>query len=825
MTSISSVFLPATYAVIMANDRKEFCSVCERKVPSNARTLRCDCCLSFIHKNCTTLLKDDLKEIFQLKRPWSCFKCNEQNLAFNHLHDEVEFIDIISLNDISGSGITRLSDEIFSPYDLNDDDINTAEYDSDINPDANFFCQQPELSNIDSKYYLEDDFLKYVSHLSETSKQCISSIHLNIRSMNANIASFQAYLSNIKFEFNFIGLSETWLKEDHDIHSIPGYASVNNIRKTRQGGGVSLLIQDNIPYKVRTDLTFMQDDIETVFVEATSAKKVLVGVVYRPPGRSIDDFNEHMKNIFELISNSHLPCYLMGDININLLNHALHKHTGDYLDLVYSNGFIPLINRPTRVTDQSATLIDHILTNNFVGTNMYQGVLLSDITDHYPIFCITHDITSDCPENDYIVFRNMKEDNYTAFQRSISETDWSSIINDSTCERSFSKFHEKIKLCYNECFPLKRIKRNYSNRIPWLTDDLKAAIKIKNKLYVKSKKHDTAFNKMQYSSYKSDLDKSLRLREKEYYNKLIESNKSNMKKTWDVIKTVINKKKRSAKYSEFLVDGSLTDDPCIIADKFNEYFCNIGTNLAKKIPSGGVSFREFLKQDYANSLLLRTIEEEEIKKIILSLKDGAPGTDDVSAKALKSTVDSIIVPLLHVCRLSFTEGHFPKDLKVAKIVPLHKGNDPSLFNNYRPISLLSVFSKILEKLMYERLYDYLTMKQILYEYQFGFQKNKSTYMALISLTDEITRAMENGDVCIGVFIDFRKAFDTVDHNILLEKLYHYGVRDVAYNWLHSYLTERQQFVEFGGVKSKVVNVPCGVPQGSNLELFLFSTYI
>ena len=809
----------------MANKSRNSCSVCSRRIPANACSLKCDCCLSFIHKNCTTLLKNEIQDIVLSKRPWSCLACNESNFAFNHLHEESDFL--ISLSHTCTNAImTNLpSDKIFMPYDLDDDTLGVVEHDDDINPDIHYFGQQPELSNLNSDYYLEKEFSKYVSHLQGKEKQCTSLVHANIRSINANISKFQAYINSLNFNFNFIGFTETWLKDDTDLYNIQGYCMVNNVRNDRQGGGVSILIQDHIPYKIRSDLSIMDEVIECIFVEAALSKKVLVGVVYRPPGRSIDDFNEQLRSLFEKISNTRFPCYLMGDVNINLINHASHQNTGEYLDLIYSNGYIPVINRPTRVTSQTATLIDHIVTNNFIGKSLYQGVLLTDITDHYPIFSITHDDSINLSDDEYIVYRNMKSENFDRFYHRISEIEWTDVINNVSCEHAFTLFHEKMKNCFNQSFPVQKVKRNYKNRIPWLTDELKASIKTKNKLYVKSKKHDTAYNKAVYKNYRCNLDKLLKKQEKDFYNDLITKNKSNMKKTWDVIKTVINKKRRSTKYSEFLIDGSLTDDRDSIANKFNEYFCNIGPNLAKKIPSSCVSFKRFLHSYSTDTIFLNDVEDAEIRKIILSLKEGAPGVDDITAKALKHVVDFVVPSLSHICKLSLEQGHFPKELKLAKIIPLYKSNDPSHFNNYRPISLLSVFSKIMEKVMYDRLYDYLTTLKILYEYQFGFQKNKSTYMALISLTDKITKAMENGEFCIGIFIDFRKAFDTVDHSILLDKLYHYGIRGVAHDWLSSYLTDRLQFVEYNDTKSKTLKVKCGVPQGSNLGPLLFLLYI
>ena len=162
---------------------------------------------------------------------------------------------------------------------------------------------------------------------------------------------------------------------------------------------------------------------------------------------------------------------------------------------------------------------------------------------------------------------------------------------------------------------------------------------------------------------------------------------------------------------------------------------------------------------------------------------------------------------------------------MAKIIPIFKCNDASLFNNYRPISLLSIFSKILEKIMYDRLYEYVIELRILYEYQFGFQKKKSTYMAIICLLDMLIKALEKGEFGIGVFIDFRKAFDTVDHQILLDKLHHYGIRGTALTWFTNYLCNRKQFVEFENTKSSLLSVKCGVPQGSILGPLLFLIYI
>ena len=180
---------------------------------------------------------------------------------------------------------------------------------------------------------------------------------------------------------------------------------------------------------------------------------------------------------------------------------------------------------------------------------------------------------------------------------------------------------------------------------------------------------------------------------------------------------------------------------------------------------------------------------------------------------------------MYICNLSLTEGIFPDQLKLANVIPLYKSDDPMLFNHYRPVSLLCVLSKIFEKVMYSRLLDFLETFKIIYDNQFGFRKRRSTYMALIILMDKITKSLENGEFIIGVFLDFSKAFDTVNHDVLLQKLHHYGIRGSALKWFQSYLSDRQQYVTYNGEESSKKGFNCSVPQGSILGPLLFIIYI
>ncbi|XP_065643028.1 uncharacterized protein LOC136074619 [Hydra vulgaris] len=446
----------------------------------------------------------------------------------------------------------NISDKVFKINDQNTFD----KYDLDKNFIDNF-----SLMNMEKPYMFPDEINKYLKDVKPY--ESLSLVHLNIRSAKANFENFKIFLEESNFIFNIICLGETWLTDDefneNTLFKLNNHEGVHLQRKSKKrGGGVVIYIKNSLRYKLRNDLCTSDYDREFV---------------------SIEIINNDSKNTL-------ISCYF----NLNALNYENNIETQSFYNNLFQIGVIPLINKPTRITKNSATLIDNILTNSLFEISLKKGVIKTFISDHFPIF-----------------------------------------ISIST-----------------------------SNKI-----------------------------------------------------------KINEKKT--------------------------------------------------------ITRRHFSLDSQVN-----------FKK----------------------------------------EGIFPEKLKTAKVKPIFKSGDTSEIGNYRPISILSTFSKILERIMHNRVYIFFKENNFIYSKQFGFQKNTSAEHAILHLVDEIKNSFTNGEVTLGVFIDLSKAFDTVDHKILLSKLNMYGIRGRTNKLIESYFDKRVQSIYYGDNKlSNPSILKCGVPLGSILGPLLFLIYV
>ena len=807
----------------------QYCNVCSKKILRHSYQLKCSSCSCLVHLKCLPSVKrDDPLYTERHQNTWFCTKCIDSTLPFANIIDDDEFISTINSNQFYfvKQCIKDLNSNNFMLEDPPDIDPNDLLNEND--PDVHFYGADSNLYT-PSNFYNADTLEHKLKELTFEHHKGFSLLHHNIRSIPSNLSKLTSYLALLHLKPTIIGISETWLTSDNkDRYFIPEYSSVHLCRPKKRGGGVSLFIKNGINFKYRSDLEYSTPDIECIFIEIDknelgSEKNILIGITYRPPGRDILAFNEILNDQLDQIKKSNTYNYLLGDFNINLLSSNNHPPTAQFVDSMYANFHLPLINKPTRVAEHSMTLIDNIFFNGSSKLDTFAGILFTDISDHFPIFCVSNIIKHENPSDEYFYKRSYCPMNMTKFQNNLNNLEWSTIINDTDPQSSFTAFHNTLSTIHNKAFPLKRIKKGYINRKPWLSSAFKNSIRTKNVLFYKSKINPSL--RTTYTTYRNRLNSLLHKAEREHIKQLLDNHKNNLARSWQIIKDVINiNRSNSTLPKEFLINNRLVSNNQLIADSFNEFYINLGASLSSKNTCND-SPMKYMNNPNNKSIFLFPTDESEVKSILIDLKPNSSGWDDLPGRIFRDNSGALMKPLIHVINLSLSKGVFPSELKIAKVIPLFKGNEKNLLKNYRPISLLPVLSKIFEKIMYKRLSSFIDINQLLYKLQFGFRKKHSTNTALIILMDKITSELEKGNFVLGVFLDYSKAFDCVNHAILLQKLHYYGIRGIALEWFRSYLSSRKQFVMFNGIKSVYKDVQCGVPQGSVLGPILFLLYI
>ena len=703
--------------------------------------------------------------------------------------------------------------------------------DIELDPDLNYFNV---VDTNECKYTLEEEVHEYCSL---NSSGAFSIVHINCRSLNKNFDNLLRLIDSLKVMPTVIAVTETWLNsfnEDHFI--IPGYTFFASSRKSKSGGGVGLYITNLVISAVKI-VDIIDNYFEFILVEITqpNCKNIIVGAIYRPPSGDLGQFNLAFDNFLNLlISDCHKHIFLAGDYNINLLRSDSHVETDVFVNNLRCHSFVPTIDKPTRVGEYSSTLIDNIFINVHC-FNYKSAIIYNDLSDHFPIILSINLNVKLLTLPNKIFMRFFPQREISRFHAALKMTNWNKVCNIAASSNdpndAYNLFLKLYTNIYDKFFPQKEIKTSnkmHSNQ-PWLTAGLKRSCSIKSKLYKKYVKSRSLFSENIYKAYRNLLKTILKKAEKDYYTNKVLSAEKNSRQLWKEINRILNNKTKPHAANHFIDENNKNNeitDNLDIANKFNDYFSKIGHTLASKITAPTKTFDSFLSGSFCNSMSFMPTDANEVILINSCLKNKmSHGHDKIALSIMKGSIDIVAPTLACIINTSLSSGIFPDSLKTARVCPVFKSGDRRLFSNYRPISVLSCFSKIFEKIVYKRLTNYLSKNNILTESQYGFRPGHTTSMALLDMYDGLSQSIEDNKFGIGIFVDLSKAFDCIDHGILIKKLHHYGIRGIVLNWFISYLSMRSQFVSFNNTDSALRYITCGVPQGSILGPLLFLIYV
>jgi exonuclease III/uncharacterized protein YutD len=603
-------------------------------------------------------------------------------------------------------------------------------------------------------------------------------------------------------------------------------------RKNRKGGGVGIFIQKNLAYlKIELDEFCNDLDMEVCAVQLHFSEITFyILCIYRPPSGNFSYFLSSLESVLnQLFSNSN-NIIICGDININYLDNTNNKLHLD--SLLASYNLYSIVDFPTRISSCSSTAIDNIFIDTFKNTEFTVKPLPNGLSDHDAQMLTLNNIKIQSSKAHCYLQRSINQSSIFEFKLHLSNESWEDIFTDDNPDVIFNKFLNTYLRIFYQSFPFKKVYYNHINK-PWISNGIKISCQHKRNLYLLCRKTDNPMLKSHYKLYCKILTKVIKTAKKLYYDKRILNSNNTAKTLWSIVKT--ETKKEGNKCEPILSNKRRTlNEYKKLANDFNTYFLNINdrrprNNIATTDPALNYLQNNFVKP--FPSIQLAPVTTTEMKDIIKSLKwKNSHGYDEIPIKILKISLSFITSPLTYICNKSLVSGLFPTRLKYSQINPVFKKGNKSEMSNYRPISLLTSFSKIFEKIIYNRLQNHIAVNNILAKEQHGFRNKFSTQTASFELINNILDALNNNMKVGGIFCDLTKAFDYVNHDILLTKLKFYGITGKANNLIKSYLSDRYQrvliknnysnkcFSEWGKIKQ-------GVPQGSILGPLFFLLYI
>ena len=814
------------------------CFICKKNVKNNC--IYCEICDQWLHFKCSKISRSQFISLSKSNGPFFCFNCLAQEIPFSSISNK-EFknlnvnnicthsCDICNINNCYCKSIFPFSQISNTELFMINNSVSKNEFNYNI---------QTGPIVMGSQYSSTEDF---ESLLNNDFKGSLSFLHINIRSLNKNKSQLEELMSSYNIIPDIIGISETKInkKTNTNFLSITGY-NFHSVDSMLNSGGVGVYIKDSIVYSIRQDLNFKSVSYESIWLEISvvvnckNNKNILVGLIYRHPGTSIPDFSKKFSDFLLENVNNYKDICIFGDININYLNDKVAS-VKNYLNQINSFGLTNLIKVPTRINNSGGTLIDHFYCSTPEKV-IHSHVLLSDISDHFPLYIKLKNCN--LIKNKFKI-KNRYFQDFSKINTKKLLTDASLIFSlhetnkliqsKNSINTKFSNLIGKIKEITSKNVPSKKLSKAKLKlkTKPWITKAILKSIKQKNKMYKNLCKNN--FNNLikvhEYKKYRNKLTKIKTISKKAYYEKMLKTSDKNTSKIWKIINNLSNRKTQEEQFPNQLdINENSFTKPIDIVNNLNNYFANIGLQTGIK-KSDAPNTPNKIKS-ISNSFFWLDVTEIEIFNIIKSLDSNkANGYDNISVKILKKINSHVCKVISELINQSYYESKYPDSLKLAKVIPIFKSGSKKLPGNYRPISILSNLNKIIEKVIYNRLYSFFTKNNILNSSQFGFREGHSTTMALSEFVEGVLKKFDKGEAVCAVLLDLSKAFDTVDRRILLNKLECYGIRGKMQSLIKSYLDQRKQFVNFSGYESTCEKIDVGVPQGSVLGPLLFLVHI
>lgn len=627
----------------------------------------------------------------------------------------------------------------------------------------------------------------------------LSLAHLNVQSLLSKFGNFKAMVQKSKYDI--VALGETWLTSSIDSSklNISNYVLVRKDRGSR-AGGVAFYTNS----KIRFEVIDSSDIIEQLWISCIlEGVSIATGVIYRQPSYSYSIFiNELESTLIEII-----PYYdkiiLVGDINIDMLSNSYASST--FNNMLQSMGFSQIIDSPTRITSCTATLIDVVCASDLDIVHSSGVLSVHGLSDHELVYCNLK-FSSPRLYPQYKIMRSFKRFNYDLFLEDLYQIPFFLIFDSSDVDEQINFLTSNLLDLINAYAPLQRF-RFTKPPAPWFTDTIAEMQKLRNDSYKKFKLARTPESWDYYKQLRNITNRAID-REKKAF---VEYRMRNTKDMWGTLKTLgVMCTKRTA------IPENLRKP-----HEINTYFIS----SISLLPLDNDLYNFYYSNHIGNSRFTFSLATDmDVLQAINSIKSNASDIDGLNIRLIKLACPHIVPYLRYILNTCITTGTFPLAWKRALIRPLPKTSNPSTFADLRPISMLPILSKVAEKILYKQLQKYVYGNKIIPDTQSGFRSGFSCTTALMTVIDDIIAELDKGRCTVLCLLDFSKAFDTINHDLLTSILHFVGLDDNSIRLLSSYVTNRVQVVGIDDMLSDFLQLQSGIPQGSVIGPLMYTIY-